>query len=235
MPEAQPVRSTRRQRNWRDTALRPTPYDPLTLENLGRSIEMRMMEMDPEPLTDVPLMIGAGIYAIYYVGNNELYSPIAKPYCQTPIYVGKATPEGGRKGGEAGSPENEDALWSRLREHSRSIEQAYDLDVNEFRVRYLVAVDFFVSLAEQVMLRQFRPVWNSVVDGFGNHAPGSGRGNQARPPWDDLHPGRPWSAPEKMPKASQYTAEQSKALIINHWKTRGLLPEDALPLVGDEE
>lgn len=227
MSETPPVKGVRKPRNWRDTALRPKAYDPLTLENLGRSIEMRMLEMEPEPLTDVPLMIGAGIYAIYYVGDDELYSPIAQPYCQMPIYVGKATPEGGRKGGEAGASDYEDALWDRLREHRRSIEQAHDLDVADFRVRYLVAVDFFVSLAEQMMLRQFRPVWNAVVDGFGNHAPGSGRTNQARPPWDDLHPGRAWSAPERMPKPSQYTAMESKARIINHWKQLGLLPEDA--------
>ena len=157
MSEAQPVKGARKPRNWREIALRPDPYDPLRLDNLGRSIEMRMLEMEPEPLTDVPLMIGAGIYAIYYVGDHELYWPIAEPYCQTPIYVGKATPEGGRKGGGAGNPDDEDALWDRLREHRRSLEQAHDLDVADFRVRYLVAVDFFVSLAEQVMLRQFRP------------------------------------------------------------------------------
>ena len=31
-----------------------------------------------------------------------------------------------------------------------------------------------------------------VVDGFGNHDPGSGRYNQAKSEWDVLHPGRPW-------------------------------------------
>ncbi len=215
----------RRPRNWRETALRPDPYDPLTLENLGRSIEMRMLEMEPAPLTDVPLMIGAGIYALYYVGSHELYAPIAEPYCQTPIYVGKATPEGGRKGTGSGAADDEDALWDRLRDHRRSIEQTYDLDVADFRVRYLVAVDFFVSLAEQVMLRQFRPVWNAIVDGFGNHAPGSGRTSQARPPWDDLHPGRSWSTPERMPKPSQYTAQESRIRILNHWKQLGLISE----------
>ncbi|MYT71368.1 MULTISPECIES: Eco29kI family restriction endonuclease [unclassified Streptomyces] len=224
MSEATPTKGGRKPRNWRETALRPEPYDPLTLENLGRSIEMRMLEMEPAPLTDVPLMIGAGIYALYYVGSHELYTPIAEPYCQTPIYVGKATPEGGRKGGEAGAPDEEDALWDRLRDHRRSIEQARDLDVADFRVRYLVAVDFFVSLAEQLMLRQFKPVWNTIVDGFGNHAPGSGRTSQARPPWDDLHPGRSWSTPERMPKPSQYTAAESEIRILNHWEQSGRLP-----------
>ncbi|MHC3424522.1 Eco29kI family restriction endonuclease [Streptomyces sp. DT18] len=206
------------------TALRPEPYDPLKLENLGRSVELRMLEMEPAPLDDVPLMVGAGIYALYYVGNHELYAPLAERYCETPIYVGKATPEGGRKGTEAAAPDAEDALWNRLRDHYKSIVDARDLDVADFRVRYLVAVDFFVSLAEQVMLRQFKPVWNAVVDGFGNHAPGSGRSNQARPAWDDLHPGRAWSSAERMPKPSQLTAQESRERILRHWEQLAHIP-----------
>jgi hypothetical protein len=41
-----------------------------------------------------------------------------------------------------------------------------------------------------------------VVDGFGNHAPGSGRAAQARSPWDELHPGRPWAARLPRPRLS---------------------------------
>jgi hypothetical protein len=32
-----------------------------------------------------------------------------------------------------------------------------------------------------------------VVDGFGNHDPGTGRRNMKRPRWDILHPGRSWA------------------------------------------
>lgn len=39
----------------------------------------------------------------------------------------------------------------------------------------------------------FRPVWNMVIDGFGNHDPGSGRYNQKISSWDTLHPGRSWA------------------------------------------
>jgi len=36
----------------------------------------------------------------------------------------------------------------------------------------------------------FSPIWNRLIDGFGNHDPGSGRYRQQRSPWDVLHPGR---------------------------------------------
>jgi hypothetical protein len=32
-----------------------------------------------------------------------------------------------------------------------------------------------------------------VLDGFGNHDPGSGRYGGQRPLWDILHPGRAWA------------------------------------------
>ena len=47
------------------------------------------------------------------------------------------------------------------------------------------------------MINRFKPVWNSVIDGFGNHAPGKGRKNQVQSPWDMLHPGRQWA--KKLP------------------------------------
>jgi hypothetical protein len=46
---------------------------------------------------------------------------------------------------------------------------------------------------EASLIRQYRPLWNMVVDGFGNHDPGKGRYNQAKSEWDILHPGRLWA------------------------------------------
>ena len=46
---------------------------------------------------------------------------------------------------------------------------------------------------EAELIHRYRPLWNCVVDGFGNHDPGKGRYNQARSEWDVLHPGRPWA------------------------------------------
>jgi len=43
------------------------------------------------------------------------------------------------------------------------------------------------------MIRKYNPLWNSHIDGFGNHDPGKGRYEQAKSEWDVLHPGRVWA------------------------------------------
>lgn len=40
---------------------------------------------------------------------------------------------------------------------------------------------------------RFKPIWNKVLDGFGNHDPGKGRYEQQKSKWDTLHPGRAWA------------------------------------------
>jgi hypothetical protein len=51
-----------------------------------------------------------------------------------------------------------------------------------------------ISTVEAELIRRYNPLWNSRIDGFGNHDPGSGRYAQALSEWDVLHPGRPWAA-----------------------------------------
>lgn len=207
---------SRKPRNWATLAQRPEPYNPLVLVNLGRSVELALLATDPVPLTSVPLVVGAGVYAIYYHGPHPLYQLISDQDGRVPIYVGKAVPAGGRKGlvdeSKDGTP-----LWDRLQEHKESLEQVHDLDESDFSVRYLVAVDVFVPLAERVMIRQLRPVWNVVVDGFGNHDPGAPRRREGqRPPWDELHPGRWWSLPANMPTPSLVSVDESRTRIGRH-------------------
>ena len=50
-----------------------------------------------------------------------------------------------------------------------------------------------IAATDNILIREFRPLWNSVVDGFGNNDPGRGRYNQAMSDWDVLHPGRPYA------------------------------------------
>lgn len=45
-----------------------------------------------------------------------------------------------------------------------------------------------------MLIAMFQPLWNMLLDGFGNHDPGKGRYKQQRAPWDMVHPGRPWAA-----------------------------------------
>ncbi|MFH1221011.1 MAG: Eco29kI family restriction endonuclease [Candidatus Eisenbacteria bacterium] len=68
-----------------------------------------------------------------------------------------------------------------------------NLDLADFRCRYLVVIPVWITLAERFLVEHYRPVWNVVVDGFGNHDPGAGRRAMKRPRWDILHPGRPWA------------------------------------------
>src|SRR5207245_382067 len=136
-----------------------------------------------------------------------------------PVYVGEATPEGGRKGG-GGSASASSVIINRLRQHGHSINQAENLKLTHFRCRYLVTDDIWIPLGEAMLIERFRPIWNVVVDGFGNHDPGSGRYKQQRSAWDTLHPGRAWAAKcEACPKSqAQITAE-----IEQHLKALGLV------------
>lgn len=195
---------------------RPDPYDPLALENLAHSVERALLDTNPVNLAEVPQTVGPGIYALYYTGDEALYSPISDQACSTPIYVGKAVPPGGRKG-LVDPNKDSNALWTRLQEHKESLEQAQNLDVADFKARYLVVVPFFVGLAEEIMIRKYQPVWNLKLDGFGNHDPGENRRGQGqRPAWDEVHPGRWWSTPDKMPKPNKFSPETSRKNIRDH-------------------
>lgn len=172
------------------------PYNPLHKRNLGESVAKALLS---EPVVPLPpdRFIGAGIYAIYYTGPFEAYEEIAKYNRDNkflwPIYVGKAVPAGARTGGFGLDADPGDVLYKRLVEHAASIDQAHNLNKDDFRCRYLVVDDIWIPLAESLLIEKFFPVWNKKIDGFGNHNPGAGRYNQRKSSWDVLHPGRPWA------------------------------------------
>lgn len=141
---------------------------------------------------------GTGVYALYYIGSSDLYTPLYEAnrmeYKQ-PIYVGKAVPSGWRQNrATAKAPSHE--LCRRLSDHSKSIAAASNLNHDDFVCRFMIlegVASDMIGTVEAALIRFYTPVWNSCIDGFGNHDPGSGRYNQARSDWDVLHPGREWA------------------------------------------
>lgn len=166
------------------------PYDPLSYQNLARDVVRALMDQPCGPLPPSRPFMGVGVYALYYTGGLDYYRSVGRE--DIPIYVGSAVPAGKRKGAEV-VVETGHTLYSRLRQHARSITQTRNLSLADFRCRYLVVVPVWIGLAERFLIEHYQPIWNTTIDGFGNHDPGSGRKNMKRPRWDILHPGRSWA------------------------------------------
>lgn len=173
-----------------------TPYNPLDKRHLGEQVVQALFDA---PVHTMPpkKFIGAGIYALYYIGDFPPYTTLAdvnkdgKYLC--PIYVGKAVPEGTRKGRKREDNNPGFALYKRLNDHTKSIDATKNLDLEDFRCRFLAVDDIWIALAESMLIEQLKPVWNCLLEGFGNHDPGKGRKNMMTPSWDWFHPGRNWA------------------------------------------
>jgi hypothetical protein len=171
-------------------------FNPLDKQNLGASVAEALLAEKVYPLADVAAFNGAGIYAIYYTGDFEPYKQLARMNREDrflmPIYVGKAVPPGARMGMTTVKTAGP-ALFKRLKEHLDSVKAAENLDVADFYCRFLVVDDIWIPLGESLVITRYTPLWNSLIDGFGNHNPGKGRHAGMRPRWDVLHPGRAWA------------------------------------------
>ena len=186
-----------------------SPYNPLDKKNLGISVADALLARPMDALPPQEQFMGAGIYAIYYTGPFPAYRAISDAnrdgQFNIPIYVGKAVPAGARKGGFGLDAPPGSVLYKRLCEHAESINRVEKLSPGDFFCRYLIVDDIWIPLGESLLIGMFNPLWNKVIDGFGNHDPGKGRYNQQHSPWDVLHPGRPWA--EKLqpnPKSAEY-------------------------------
>ena len=192
------------------------PFNPLDKINLATSIEQALSLSEAKPLKDLERFNGAGVYSLYYMGDFPAYEPLARTNrgsLSAPIYVGKADAKGKRKGGFLEDAMAGTTLWKRLCDHAASIESAYNLDINDFMCRFLVVDDLWISLGESLLISKHAPVWNALVDGFGNHNPGKGKLSGMRPRWDTLHPGRSWA--DQLP-ANPMTAEQISAEVLQY-------------------
>jgi hypothetical protein len=213
---------------------RMTAYNPLDKLALAKSIEIELLARDTTPLSVLGSVTGAGVYAIYYAGSFPAYAPVAKANKSgafaLPIYVGKAIPKGGRKGGiTTDVASTGHALSDRLKQHAASIDEAKNLKLADFHVRHLVVDDVWIPLGENMLIETFKPVWNRAIDGFGNKDPGRRRATQYKSPWDVLHPGRAFA--EKLAD-SPVTAEFLLKRVADYFANRKL---DKLPKVLAEQ
>jgi hypothetical protein len=142
---------------------------------------------------------GTGVYAIYYTGKSDFYNLIYEANrleFHQPIYVGKAVPRGWRQAKDIKEGVLAHELFGRLKEHSKSIIQSENLNLEDFHCRFIILennTSHLIGTVEAALIRYYTPIWNTKIDGFGNHDPGSGRYNQAKSEWDVLHPGRSWA------------------------------------------
>ncbi len=169
--------------------------------------------------------LGTGVYALYYTGRNTLYKRYAelnRLSYNYPIYVGKAVPKGWRQARTSDNAQNQSReLVGRLREHGRNIALGAGLSLDDFMCRFVIFEEEgsdMISTIEAALIKLNKPLWNTAVDGFGNHDPGSGRYEQAKSDWDVIHEGRAWAE-----KCNGTHAEKSAIIseIRPHLKSLG--------------
>ena len=184
-------------------------FNPLDKTHLAESVKDHLLKRPVVPLPPERFS-GAGIYALYYTGEFPPYRRIIEiaPSNEgsVPVYVGKAVPQGARKGGYELGADPGDVLHKRISEHATSIEAARNLNLAEFFCRYLLVDDIWIPLGESLLIETFKPIWNIHLDGFGHHDQGRARRGQMKSSWDTLHPGRPWA--EKVEKPNNKSADE---------------------------
>lgn len=143
---------------------------------------------------------GTGVYAIYCIAKSGIYSKfywINRTAFLIPIYGGKAVPKGWRQARQSLLVDTRSyELNNRIREHGRSIDIGEDLDRSDFFCRFIILEgkeSDLIGTVEAALIRKYQPIWNTLIDGFGNHDPGKGRYEQAKSNWDVCHPGRSWA------------------------------------------
>ena len=200
-----------------DTVRQPRHiFDPTSPKVIGKIVADTLLLQEREGLGVVvgQPFYGAGVYAIYYRGPFPAYLPIRT--AEHPIYVGKADPE---KIHAATASDQGIRLYTRLKDHERSISKANNIDISDFDCRYLVVRSAWIETAEDLLIDWFKPVWNNemkICYGFGKHGDSAGTRKNERSPWDTIHPGRPWATSNKN-KPNSRSAGQILKDIASHF------------------
>jgi len=184
------------------------PFDPLAVENVGVTLAVELLDRPLSPMPPSTPFAGPGVYALYYCGPHAAYSDLLKldaGNSRYPVYIGKAAGESSKQGFTT-QVGRDRKLYDRIVEHSKSISAVPSLDLSDFKCRYIVLNDAYITLAESVMIRVFRPPWNGMS--FGSKVVGKIRIGGKPPLWDSLHPGR-----SGRPAGSEERASEAAGLI----------------------
>jgi hypothetical protein len=185
-------------------------FDPTDPRLIGYFVALALIAQGRRPLAGVGRFYGSGVYAIYYVGDVDLYRPISGT--ETPIYVGKADPDGQPKS----VVEQGTKLADRLNEHTKNIDKVEGIEIKDFEYRALAVQSGYQAAAESHLIKLFRPVWNNetkILFGIGKHGDASSTRANNRSPWDTVHPGRAWAAGNREGKS----IEAIKADVERHF------------------
>ena len=106
----------------------------------------------------------------------------------TPCISAKPQGRGSKQGFNSSGAAKKRKLYERIAQHAKSIEEVNNLELDDFRCRFLVLNDAYIALAESVLIRLFRPAWNRMS--FGSKVVGKNRMGGIVGLWDALHPGR---------------------------------------------
>lgn len=154
-----------------------------------------------QPLPPTEPFTGAGVYALYCIAREGLYSKyglvVNREDYSVPIYVGKAVPAGWRQSRTIHGVSSDRPLYARLKDHHDSVSVAKNLNISDFACRFVIFEGVsteMIAAVEAALIKKHNPLWNSVIDGFGNHDPGGKRLSGRVPQWDVLHPGREWAS-----------------------------------------
>lgn len=170
---------------------------------------------------------GTGVYALYYIGRTGLYrkyGTLNRTSYSHPIYVGKAVPKGWRQSRVIDDPEVQSSeLRSRLAEHSKNIDKVTGIKIADFMCRFVIlegTASDMIGTIEAALIKLHKPLWNTRMDGFGNHTPGEGRFKQAKSDWDVIHVGRTWAekctgVPTSPATILKNVALHLEALVVN--------------------
>lgn len=168
-----------------------TTFNPLNTDALTKAfvIELTSRPAVALPKLDPGAIEGPGLYALYYSGAFSHYRSLAKAGTKWPIYLGSAMPAGSRTGKirTGGKP----PILDRLERHRESVTYADNLEEGKFKFRWLTVDEPFIILGEILLMRLYRPLWNSTLSGFGAKVVGVKRTTGKISQWDTMHPGRP--------------------------------------------